>query len=502
MFFSSLQDAQEMAARSNVVPVYNRILADTETPVTVWMKLFAGVPYSFLLESVTGGDTVGRYSFIGGNPFLLFRASGSRWEISGKFNERGDGSPLQKLRELLARYRSARWEKLPPLSGGAVGYFSYDAVRLCESIPDKNPKEDGLDEIFYGFYGDVVAFDNREHTLLLITSIFVDETPDIEAAYKDACYRLGSMEDKLAVRLASSSLSIRKVGEISSTFTRETYETAVRRCKEYITAGDIFQVVLSQRFSMQVEARPFDVYRVLRTINPSPYMFYLACNGPHIIGASPEMLVRVENRTVELRPIAGTHARGERVEEDAAIEQRLKTDPKEIAEHVMLVDLGRNDVGRVCEYGSVKVDEMMHIEKYSHVMHLVSNISGTLKAGLDPLDALFSGFPAGTLSGAPKIRAMEIIDELEPVRRGIYGGALGYIDFSGNLDSCIVIRTLLLKDNVAHIQAGAGIVADSVPSKEYDETVSKANALLTALREAGTLAGNRHNGERYAADDR
>jgi anthranilate synthase component 1 len=478
-----------MGKRGNVLPVCNRILADTETPVTVWMKLFADTPYSFLLESVTGGDTVARYSFIGGRPFLTFHSTGSHWELKGKINEQGDGAPLQKLRETLAGFLAVRAENMPPLCGGAVGYFSYDSVRLYESIPDKNPREGDLDEVFFGFYGDIVAFDNREHKLLLITSIFTDETPDLESAYKEACFRLGNLEDRLAVRLASSSLTVRKAGEISSNFSKAAYEKAVDQCKEYIRAGDIFQVVLSQRLRVDIEAAPFDLYRVLRTINPSPYMFYLACKGAHIIGASPEMLVRVEDKTVELRPIAGTHARGKTDEEDSAIEQRLKADPKEIAEHIMLVDLGRNDVGRVCDYGSVKVENMMHIEKYSHVMHMVSDINGTLKPGLDALDALFSGFPAGTLSGAPKIRAMEIIDELETVRRGIYGGALGYIDFGGNLDSCIVIRTLFFKDNVAYIQAGAGIVADSVPSKEYEETVSKANALLTALRDAGKIIG-------------
>jgi len=489
MVFPLQHDIEAMARRGNVLPVCSRILADTETPVTVWKKLFSDAPHSFLLESVTGGDKVARYSFIGGDPFITFRSSGAHWEISGAPTQRGDDDPIGALRGLLARYRAVRAPNLPPLCGGAVGYFSYDAVRLTESVPDKNPKDNRLDEIFFGLYGDLVAFDNREHKILLITSIFTDESPDIAAAYKDACLRLGAMEEKLSAGLASSSLGIGKAGPITSNFTRQAYEHAVEKCKEYIKAGDIFQVVLSQRFSVEVQADPFDLYRVLRTINPSPYMFYLACEAAHVIGASPEMLVKVENGKVELRPIAGTHARGAGDEEDEAIERRLKADPKEIAEHIMLVDLGRNDVGRVCDYGSVRVDDIMHIEKYSHVMHMVSNISGTLQKRHDALDALFSGFPAGTLSGAPKIRAMEIIDELETVRRGIYGGALGYIDFSGNLDSCIVIRTLLFRDNVAHIQAGAGIVADSIPAKEYDETVSKATALLTALRDAGMLSG-------------
>ena len=490
MIFPSLDKIKTLATSGNVLPVCSRILADTETPVTVWMKLFSETPYSFLLESVTGGDKVARYSFIGGSPFLIFRSAGDAWEISGKYKEKGQGDPLQKLRELLARYRSVKVDTMPPLCGGAVGYFSYDAVRLSENIPDKNPKDALLtDDVFFGFYSDIVAFDNREHKLLLITTIFTDESPSLETAYNEARFRLGSLEDKLAVRLASSTLSIKKAGDITSNFKREQYETAVEKCKEYIKAGDIFQVVLSQRFSVEVEAKPFDLYRILRTINPSPYMFFLSVNGAHIVGASPEMLVRVENGIVEIRPIAGTRARGKNDEEDHRIEEELKSDPKEMAEHIMLVDLGRNDLGRVCEYGSVKVEDMMHIEKYSHVMHMVSNISGKLQAPHDALAALFSGFPAGTLSGAPKIRAMEIIDELENVRRGIYGGALGYIDFGGNLDSCIVIRTLLFKDNRAYIQAGAGIVADSVPSREYDETVSKAKALTTAIHDAGAIIG-------------
>jgi anthranilate synthase component 1 len=307
--------------------------------------------------------------------------------------------------ELLARYRSVKVaDTMPPLCGGAVGYFSYDAVRLSENIPDKNPK-DGLltDDVFFGFYSDIVAFDNREHKLLLITTIFTEESPSLETAYKEARFRLGSLEDKLAVRLASSALSIKKAGDITSNFKREDYEAAVDKCKEYIKAGDIFQVVLSQRFSVKVEANPFDLYRILRTVNPSPYMFYLSVNGAHIVGASPEMLVRVENGTVELRPIAGTHARGKNDEEDLRIEQDLKNDPKEMAEHVMLVDLGRNDVGRVSEYGSVKVEDMMHIEKYSHVMHMVSNISGKLQgAPRRSCRASYQDFRPGRFPGRRK----------------------------------------------------------------------------------------------------
>jgi len=489
MIVPSLDDVKKLAEQGNVIPVCQRILADTETPVSVWLKLFKNEPYSFLLESVTGGDQVARYSFIGAQPFLTFKSNRTSWETSGLTCEKGDGDPVGKLRTLLSKYKAVHVDGLPRLCGGAVGYFSYDSVRLFENIPDKNPDTGLLDEIFFGFYKDIIAFDNREHKLLLITTIHTDDGVPLETAYKNACHELGSLEDKLAVRLASTHITVQNEGDITTTTDRAQYEQSVDTCKEYIRAGDIFQVVLSQRMSAPYTADPFDLYRVLRTINPSPYMYYLSINGAKVVGASPEMMVRVENRKVEVRPIAGTQPRGATEAADSALCEHLKKDPKEIAEHIMLVDLGRNDVGRVSEYGSVRVEEMMHIENYSHVMHMVSNVSGTLKKPYDALDALFACFPAGTLSGAPKIRAMEIIDELEPVRRGIYGGALGYIDFSGSLDTCIVIRTVVCKNGIAYIQAGAGIVADSVPSKEYDETMNKARAMLSAIRDANKIIG-------------
>ncbi|MBD3390991.1 MAG: anthranilate synthase component I [Chitinivibrionales bacterium] len=475
---------------ASVVPVCRAVLADTETPVSVWLKLFKDTPYSFLLESVTGGELVARYSFTGGDPFLTFRANGRQWKISGDHAASGEGDPIAKLREIMARYRAAHVPGIPRFCGGAVGYCSYDSVRLWEDIPDANPKDDPLDEIFFGLYRTLVAFDNREHRLLLITNLFLDASSDIDTAYRDAVHTLGRLEDRLSIRLASSGLSVGTPGPVTSNFERHEFEKAVERCKEYITAGDIFQVVLSQRFSVPVKANPFDLYRILRTINPSPYMFYLSCRDTSVIGASPEMLARVEDRTLEVRPIAGTRRRGEDAHEDDRLAAELLADPKERAEHIMLVDLGRNDAGRVCEYGSVVTEEMMHIEKYSHVIHIVSNVRGRLKDDRDVFDALYSCFPAGTLSGAPKIRAMQIIDELEPVRRGLYGGALGYIDFSGNFDSCIVIRTMVYKNGVATVQAGAGIVADSVPSTEYEETVNKAKALFTAMRDAARIVGN------------
>jgi anthranilate synthase component 1 len=492
VLFPTLEKVRDIAGRQgvNVVPVCRAILADTETPVSVWLKFFRDRPHSFLLESVTGGEIVARYSFIGGDPFCVFRADGDSWEISGSLNEGGRGNPVEALRSLMRRYRSVHVEQLPRFCGGAVGYCSYDSVRLRENIPDTNPKQDPTHDIFFALYRTIIAFDNKEHRLLLITNLFLDENADIQAAYREASHALGRLEDTLAIRLPSSSLSIGKPGPVASNFKRSEFENAVLRCKEYITAGDIFQVVLSQRFNVGVQANPFDLYRILRTINPSPYMFYLACEDLSLIGASPEMLVRVEERTCEVRPIAGTRRRGADEHEDEALAAELLADPKERAEHIMLVDLGRNDVGRVCRYGTVFTEEMMHIEKYSHVIHIVSNVKGKLRDDCDAFDALYACFPAGTLSGAPKIRAMEIIDELEPVRRGIYGGTLGYIDFCGNLDSCIVIRTMAYKDGVATIQAGAGIVADSVPSTEYEETVNKAKALVAAIQDAARIVGH------------
>jgi anthranilate synthase component I len=489
MIFPSLEEVKKIAGKGNVIPVCKAILADTETPVSVWMKLFRNEKHSFLLESVEGQDTVARYSFLGGAPFITFTCRGVSWKVAGERQESGEGDPIGALRALLAAYKPVAVDGLPRFCGGAVGYFSYDAARLREKIPDKNPKDDPADDIFFGFYRDVIAFDNSEHRLLLITSIMLDESTPVENAYKDALYRLGGLEDRMAVRLQAAHLSVRRKGDPTSNFTQQEFEAAVEKCREYIRAGDIFQVVPSQRFTVPVEADPFDLYRILRVVNPSPYMYYLAIDGTSVIGASPEMLVRVENGQIEMRPIAGTRPRGKSEAEDEKLVKELLDDPKERAEHVMLVDLGRNDVGRVARTGTVTVEEMMHIEKYSHVIHIVSNVRGELAQGKDAFDALFSCFPAGTLSGAPKIRAMEIIDEIEPVKRGLYGGALGYIDWSGTMDTCIVIRTIVYRDGTAIIQAGAGIVADSDPAREYQETLHKAGALFAAIKKAAEIAG-------------
>jgi len=493
--FPALEQVRKAAETANVIPVCKTVLADTETPVSVWLKLFRNDSYSFLLESVTGGDIVARYSFIGGAPFMTFTACGTKWWTGGTREERGESDPIGALRSIFGRYRAASIEGVPRFSGGAVGYFSYDSVRLCEDIPDKNPKNDPLDDLFFAFYRDILAFDNKEHRLLIISNIFADETTDLEMAYTEACSRIEAMHKKLAAPLPADEVDIRPRTKPVSNVERESFERAVEKCREYINAGDIFQVVLSQRFSVDVDADPFDLYRMLRVINPSPYMYFLMQGDAAIIGASPEMLVRVEDRVVEVRPIAGTCRRGKNEAEDKELVDKLLADPKERAEHIMLVDLGRNDVGRVSEKGTVVVSEMMHVEKYSHVIHIVSNVEGKLKNGSDMFDALFSCFPAGTLSGAPKIRAMEIIDELECVKRGLYGGALGYIDFSGNMDTCIVIRTIVSHKGRALIQAGAGLVADSVPAREYQETVEKATALFTAIADSERITGSERVGD-------
>ncbi len=489
MIFPSLNEVKKAAKSANVIPVCKKVLADTETPVSVWMKLFRKTRYSFLLESVSGGDTTARYSFIGGDPYITFKAEGQNWWIGGEHVEKGAQDPIGALRKLLSRYHPADVKDLPRFSGGAVGYFSYDSIRLRERIPDNNPKNDRLHDIFFALYRNLIAFDNREHRLLLISNIIIDGEKNIQQQYDRALQEIGTMEQGMRNQLDSTQISISAPEDISSNFRREDFEQAVEKSKEYIKAGDIFQVVLSQRFQVPVTTDPFDLYRVLRVVNPSPYMYYMALDDISVIGASPEMLVRVENGEVENRPIAGTRRRGQTEEEDEKLIEELKADPKEIAEHVMLVDLGRNDVGRVSRYGSVKVENMMHMEKYSHVIHMVTDVKGRLKNGCDAFDALFSCFPAGTLSGAPKIRAMEIIDELETVRRGLYGGALGYIDFSGNMDTCIVIRTIVLDQGIASIQAGAGIVADSIPQREYQETVEKASALFSAIKKAADIIG-------------
>ena len=474
----------------NLIPIWTERLADTETPVSAYLKLSGRdeIDHSFLLESVEGGETVARYSFLGRDPHLVFRSRDGRWSVSGRTSEQGEGDPFGKLRSLVADCKVQQPEGLPPLAG-AVGFAAYDSIRLVETLPDSCENDLGMDDLRFGFYNAGVVFDNRRHRMMVWS--FADLREDVaEVALEKALERIRLQEEKLDGTLASTRLDVVcEPSEVKSNFTREGYLEAVAKCKEYIKAGDAFQIVLSQRLTCAPGCSALDIYRMLRGINPSPYMFYLKFGETEVAGASPELLVRVQDGNVEVRPIAGTRPRGKTPQKDAELEKELLADPKELAEHLMLVDLGRNDVGRVSEYGSVSPRDLFVVERYSHVMHIVSSVQGRLAKGKDALDALMSGFPAGTLSGAPKIRAMEIIDELEPTRRGLYGGAVCYLDLAGNLESCIVIRTVVVRDGLAHVQAGAGIVHDSDPQKEYEETLHKASAVVQAIRAAHRAHG-------------
>ena len=482
-----------MASRGNVIPVYKEILADTESPVSAYMKLRLESGHSFLLESVEGGERAARYSFIGIDPTTVFRSRGDDVSVencrTGSVARRR-GDAVAELKQLMAAYEPVRVPGLPRFTGGAVGNLGYDGIRLVEDIPDSGSDELRLDDMVFAIYDTVLAFDNLRHTVLLIAHADLRNTSP-EEAYDGALARIARLEAVLSKpgpppALAGGGGKTRVV----SNMTRERYVECVERCLEYIGAGDIFQIVFSQRFEVEIDVEPFDIYRVLRTVNPSPYMFHISQGQVEILGASPEILVRVEDGVIDVRPIAGTRARGTTPEEDERLAAELLADEKDRAEHVMLVDLGRNDVGRVAEFDTVRVTEMLEIERYSHVMHIVSNVRGRLRGDMDSVDALFACYPAGTLSGAPKIRAMEIIDELEPTRRGIYGGGVGYLDFSGNLDTCIAIRTMVARNGVAYVQAGGGIVADSDPDAEFQETVNKAMALLRAIEMAqrGSIA--------------
>jgi anthranilate synthase component I len=481
----------DLARRGRIAFVYREVLADTDTPVSAYAKLGRG-PYSFLLESVVGGDKWAAYSFAGVRPRAVVRARGADVEVltaAGgelRVTEKVRApEPLKFLDAYLAKLAPAVPPGLPRFFGGAVGWLGYDAIRGFERIPSTKPDLLGVPEICFAITDTVVIFDNLRGTVKVVAAADVGEG-DPGRAYDDACARIDAVLD----RLASPAPPLRPLEPLPtpapasprSTVTQAEYEAGVRRAQEYILAGDAFQIVYSQRFAVPRQGvDPFDVYRALRVINPSPYMFHLEFPEAIVTGASPEALVRLEGRQVEVRPIAGTRRRGATTEEDARLEAELQSDPKERAEHVMLVDLGRNDVGRVSAPGTVKVNELMVVERYSHVMHLVSNIRGEAAAGVRAADVVRASFPAGTLSGAPKIRAMEIIEELEPSRRGIYGGAVGYVSYTGNLDLAIAIRTLVTLGDTVYVQAGAGIVADSVPAQEHLECVTKARAVLSAV---------------------
>ena len=472
-----------LARQGNLVPVYEAFTADLLTPVGAYLRIAQEAKYSFLLESIEGGEAVARHTFAGANPEMIFRVRGGKsfLETNGRSVELGE-DPIEQLRRLVGRYRPARIPGLPPLTGGAIGYFAYDMVRLVERIPSTGRDDLGLDDCIMMFYLSLVSFDHVRHRAWLIRNVLTDEPGNLRAKYDAAVREIRRTRRKLEAPLPEKRRRKRSGSlRLHSNFTKSQYFAAVRKVKSYIRAGDAYQVVPSQRFSAKTNADPFDIYRALRVVNPSPYPFYLRFDNLAVVGSSPEMLVRVQGRDAFYRPIAGTLPRGRTEAEDRQFEARLLADPKERAEHIMLVDLGRNDLGRICEYGSVKVDRLMFVENYSHVKHLVSSLSGRLREGVDCFEALMACFPAGTVSGAPKIRAMEIIDELEPTRRGIYGGAVLYFDFSGNLDSCIALRTLVAKDGQVYIQAGGGVVADSVPAREYQETVNKARAAVKAL---------------------
>jgi anthranilate synthase component I len=484
---SSYEKFLQQATQGTVIPVYKRVMADLLTPVAAYLKIERLSPYSFLLESVEGGEKVARYSFLGFDPHTIVRSNNGTVTVETENQTHTLDQPmLTVLRRLAGQHIPVKLPDMPPFVCGAVGYIGYDAVRWFEKIPDKNPDDLNIDEAVMMFYSRIMVFDHVRHQIHLIANIFTNgKTEGLESEYQQAIDDIESMEAHLEDAIEPlPRTELQEPVKVRSNMTKEQFEQAVVKAKEYIAAGDIFQVVLSQRFEVALSAHPFEVYRALRVVNPSPYMFFLKMEAQYVLGASPEMLVRATGRRLEYRPIAGTRKRGSTETEDLLLGEEMRADEKEVAEHVMLVDLGRNDLGRVADYGSVEVTDLMIIERYSHVMHLVSAIKARLRAGKDRFDALAACFPAGTLSGAPKVRAMEIIDELEPTRRGIYGGAVMYLDYSGNLDSCIAIRTILVKDGKTYIQAGAGLVADSVPESEYVETLNKARAMLQAIEMA------------------
>jgi anthranilate synthase component I len=479
----SLDEARELAAAGNVVPVRTRFVDDCETPVSAFLKLRAGEPEGapcFLLESAEQGQ-VGRYSFVGIRPRSVLRWSdGTLSETGGADREAPD--PYAAVAESLARFELAPVDDLPPFAGGAVGFFGYDLVRTVEPLGEPNPDPLGLPDMALMITDVLLVFDHLRHELTILSCAFADDEGGIEAAYERAVATIAEVRGRLRAAVpAPEQAALAEPPRFVSGVEREQFEAAVERIVEYVHAGDAFQVVPSQRFSAPAPVEAFSVYRGLRAVNPSPYMYFLEFGDFQIAGASPEPLVKVQGRRVETRPIAGTYPRGGDEEEDRRLAERLVKDPKERAEHVMLVDLGRNDLGRVCEYGSIGVDELMVVETYSHVLHIVSQISGTLREGVGAMDVLRSALPAGTLSGAPKVRAMQIIDELEPVKRCSYGGAIGYLSWNGDLDTAIHIRTVVVKDGQVHVQAGGGTVADAKPAYEYNESVNKAKAVFRAV---------------------
>jgi anthranilate synthase component 1 len=490
MIQPDFKEFERLAKQGNLVPVYDVFSADLLTPVSAYLRIAQGARYSFLLESVEGGEKIARYTFAGAHPEEIFRYANGACVLESRdrliWEER---DPIEFLRQRMEKFRPVRLPGLPPLVAGAIGYFSYDMVRLIEHLPARLHDDIGLYDAVLMFYHGILAFDHVQHRLWVVCNVFTEGPGSLRAKYNAAVREIkrtrALLQEPAAAELPrKSSKKKSRPLKVSSNFRKAEYLAAVRKAKSYIRAGDIFQVVISQRFSAKVQAEPFEIYRELRALNPSPYLFYLHMNDVHVVGSSPEMLVKVQGRDVFYRPIAGTLPRGKDEAEDQRNEKEMLASEKERAEHVMLVDLGRNDLGRVCEYGSVKVEKLMTVERFSHVMHLVSTLRGRLREDVDCFDALKACFPAGTVSGAPKVRAMEIIEELERTRRGIYSGGVLYLDFAGNLDSCIALRTMVIKNGVAHVQAGGGLVADSTPQGEYQETLNKSRALIAALEAA------------------
>ncbi len=493
MFYPDLEKVRQLSEEYNIIPVSFEAYADLDTPISIFKRLEER-SFCFLLESVEGGEKWGRYSFIGKNPFLIVKGSASQTELKYRDgrSESVGSNPFTVLKELMSQYKGAPMKELPRFNGGAVGFFGYDTARYFEKLPNVPEDDIGIPELHFMFADEIIAFDHFKHKLHIIVNLHTEGS--IERQYSTVVSRIREIYRDLKAAgqtltdavIPKSPSGIQPL-EVTSNISREHFCENVLKAKEYIRNGDIFQVVLSQRLCVKTACSPFNVYRALRTINPGPYMYYLKFDGYTLAGSSPEMLVRVDDKRVETCPIAGTRKRGATPEQDEALEKELLADEKERAEHIMLVDLGRNDIGKVSRFGSVKVDSLMHIERFSHVMHIVSHVSGELRDGVTAFDALSSVLPAGTLSGAPKIRAMEIIDELESVKRCQYGGAVGYLSFDGNLDSCITIRTIVFKDGHAYIQAGGGIVADSVPELEFEESMNKAKALLRAIEEGRNI---------------
>jgi anthranilate synthase component I len=500
--YPDLETFQRLAAGADLVPVYRRLVSDSLTPVSAFHRIDAG-RCACLFESVVGGEKVGRYSFLATEPFFEIEAYGRRVTTNAYSGVSAGGAPtlvtrqfdcdnpLDELRRRVEALRAVHLPDLPPFCSGAVGYAGYDTVRYFEHLPNAPQDDRQVPDLAFAFYDQMVVFDNVTKAIVVVAMARLNK-PGVTAAeaYREACNRVDHLVEQLSAPRADQDrelrpFDIRTQGDVTlpyqSNFTQADFETAVRKCVEYIHAGDIFQVVFSQRLEVPLRTHPFEIYRTLRVVNPSPFMFYVRTPSVTLVGSSPEVMVRVVDGLVTVRPLAGTRRRGKTEEEDRRLAEELLADPKERAEHVMLVDLGRNDVGRVAKYRSVELTDVMTIERYSHVMHITSNVNGRLAPGKTAFDALQACLPAGTVSGAPKVRAMEIIDELEPHRRGPYAGAVGYVDFAGNMDTCIALRTIVIHDNKAYVQAGAGIVADSVPANEWNETLNKARGLLKAI---------------------